>query len=90
MPLFMIEREHAEALGLAELGAQSLERDRTDESMHWLYSFLSADQRTSFCLFEAPSAEYVHALAAGAGLPRAVVVEVERVDRASLGVTGAD
>lgn len=88
MPLFMVEREYAEALGLADLGAAALQRDREEESLHWLYSFLSADQRTSFCLFEAPSAEYLHALAARAGLPEAVVVEVDRVDRESLGVAG--
>jgi hypothetical protein len=83
MPLFMIEREMAERIGLEELAAASLDRELSDESLHWLYSFLSADQRTSFCLFEAPSAEYIRALTERAGLPPAAVIEVEKVDRST-------
>ena len=89
MPLYMIEREFADRIGLEELAAASLDRELSDDSLHGLYSFLSADQRTSFCLFEAPSAEYIRALTERAGLPPSVVVEVEKVDRSTLEQTAA-
>jgi hypothetical protein len=41
-----------------------------------LYSFLSADKRKTYCLYEAPSPEAIRRAAARAGLPADVVVEV--------------
>ncbi|MCK9925359.1 DUF4242 domain-containing protein [Frankia sp. AgPm24] len=51
------------------------------ETLRWVFSFLSADQRKSYCLFEAPTAEVVRAAARKSGRPEAVVVEVDRIDR---------
>jgi hypothetical protein len=44
--------------------------------VQWLYSFLSADKRKTYCLYEAPSAEAIRRAAARAGLPADVVVEM--------------
>lgn len=44
-----------------------------------LFSFVSADRRRSYCLYEAPSPEAIRATARRAGLPANVVVEVDRV-----------
>lgn len=81
MPLFMVERDHARLMDGVELRAAALAGEADQDVVQWLYSFLSADRRTSFCLFEAPSAEFIHALADEAGLPRAVVVQVDQVGR---------
>jgi len=51
-------------------------RINVDEGVRWLYSFLSADKRKTYCLYEAPSAEAIRRAAARAGLPADVVVEV--------------
>ena len=46
------------------------------EGVRWLYSFLSADKRRTFCLYDAPSPEAIRRAAARAGLPADAVVEV--------------
>lgn len=84
MPLFLVEREHADRMGLAELGTKSLDSEDLDEGLRWLFSFLSADRRKSYCLYEAPSLAVVEAKALRAGLPPTVVVQVDQVDPAVL------
>jgi len=44
--------------------------------VQWLYSFLSADKRKTYCLYEAPSAQAIRSAAERAGLPADVIVEV--------------
>ena len=50
-----------------------------DEGVRWLFSFLSADRRQSYCLYEAPSPDELIAAARRAGIPADVIVEVNRV-----------
>lgn len=85
MPLYVIEQEFAERIPLEEFGARALAGQDPDEGFRWLFSFLSADHRKSYCLYEAPSAEVVRAALRRAGLPEDVFREVDRVDRAVLG-----
>ena len=44
--------------------------------MRWLYSFLSADKRKTYCLYEAPEADAIRRAASRAGLPADAVVEL--------------
>lgn len=79
MPLFVIERNFAEELlptveGMAEIG-----RINDEIGVQWLYSFLSADKRKTYCLYEAPSADAIRAAAARAGIPADVIVEVSEM-----------
>ena len=76
MPVFMIERRFAEELELTADGAEGVNRINADESVQWLYSFLSADKRKTYCLYEAPSAEAIRRAATRAGLPADVIVEM--------------
>ncbi len=76
MPVFMIERRFADALELTADGVDGVNRINADEGVRWLYSFLSADKRKTYCLYEAPSAEAIRRAAERAGLPADVVVEV--------------
>lgn len=76
MPIFMIERQYAEELeASAELVGQ-INSVNDDEGVEWLYSFLSADNRKTYCLYEAPSAEAIQRAAVRAGLPADVITEV--------------
>jgi len=50
----------------------------------WVLSFLAADRRKSYCLYQAPSAEVVRASVRRAGLPDDVFGEADRVDRADV------
>jgi hypothetical protein len=48
MPVFMIERQLAEELDASVEAADRINRINDQESVRWLYSFLSADRRRTF------------------------------------------
>jgi hypothetical protein len=76
MPIFMVERRFAEELeGVAD-AADGINRINAEEGVRWLYSFLSADKRKTYCLYEAPSPEAIRRAATRAGLPADAIVEV--------------
>jgi len=76
MPIYMIERNFAERLELSDDSVRSLGEVNAREHVSWLMSFLSADRRKSYCLYEADSAEAIIRAARAAGVPADVVVEV--------------
>jgi hypothetical protein len=76
MPLYIIERNFLE-----EVDAESLDHDEIrlvndDEGVQWVFSFLSADKKKTYCLYEAPNPEAIRAAAARLGIPADVIVEV--------------
>ena len=84
MPLYVIERRYAEQLELSSEAVRQLEDINADEGVNWLFSFLSADQRQSYCLYEAPSPDEILAAARRANLPADVIVEVNQVSPETL------
>jgi Protein of unknown function (DUF4242) len=76
MPLYMIERGFAEQLEMSEEDVRLIEEINGDEGVHWLFSFLSADRRRTYCLYEAPSPEAILAAARRADVPADEIVEV--------------
>jgi Nickel responsive protein SCO4226-like len=78
MPLFLIERTFAEQLQLTSDDVKLIEEINVDEGVNWLFSFLSADRRRSYCLYEAPSPDAIIAAAHRANVPADSVIEVER------------
>jgi len=79
VPLYVIERSFAEQLELTGDGVRRIEEVNADEGVRWLFSFLSADRRRSYCLYEASTPDAIQAAARRAGLPADVIVEVDRV-----------
>ena len=79
MPLYMIERRYADQLELSAEGVRALEEINADEGVRWLFSFLSADRRQSYCLYEAPSPDEILAAARRANLPADAIVQVDKV-----------
>jgi hypothetical protein len=79
MPMYVIERVFAEQLELTSDDVKLIEEVNADEGVRWLFSFLSADRRRSYCLYEAQSPDMILAAAKRAGIPADVVVEVNRV-----------
>jgi Protein of unknown function (DUF4242) len=77
MPLFMIERAFAEQLDMADEDVRLIEEINEEEGARWLFSFLSADRRRTYCLYEAPSPEAIRAAARRADLPADKIVEVD-------------
>jgi Protein of unknown function (DUF4242) len=76
MPLYVIERTFAEQLELTGDDVRLIEEINADEGVRWLFSFLSADRRRTYCLYEAPSPDAIVAAAARANVPADAVVEV--------------
>ena len=76
MPLYLIERNFAEQLEVSPEAAAGMVRVNDDVGVRWLYSFLSADKKKTYCLYEAPSAELIREAARRNGLPADVVIEV--------------
>ena len=79
MPTYVIERTFADQLDLGDEDVRLIEDANSEEGVRWLFSFLSADRRRSYCLYEAPSAEAILAAARRAGVPVDEVVEVSQI-----------
>ena len=86
MPVFMVERNFAEKLEVSEEGAASINRINDDVGVKWLISFLSADKKKTYCLYEASSAEEIREAARRNGVPADVIVEVGELS--ALGAMG--
>jgi hypothetical protein len=76
MPIFLIERRFAGDLEASAEVADRINRINEEEGVRWLYSFLSADKRKTYCLYEAPEADAIRRAASRAGLPADAVVEL--------------
>ena len=76
MALFMIERNFAEKLEMDEDGLKALQQVNDDCGVKWLSSFLSADQRKTYCLYEAANADDIREAALRANLPADSVIEL--------------
>jgi hypothetical protein len=78
MPLFVIERNFAEQLDPETTDEAGIKVVNDDAGVKWVYSFLSADRKKTYCLYEAPSPEAIREAAAKLGIPADVIVEVDQ------------
>lgn len=76
MPVFMVERQFAEQLEVPPETAVEINAINDDAGVRWLSSFLSADKRKTFCLYEADDIEAIRAAAVRAGLPADTIMEL--------------
>jgi hypothetical protein len=81
MPRFIIERNFAERFEVTKEG-DHVQRINDAEGVKWISSFLSADKRKTYCLYEAPSAEAIRRAAERAGLPADVITQVDEISPA--------
>ena len=79
MALFVIERQFAEHLEVPPGAARLVGQVNDEVGVHWLFSFLSADKKKTYCLYEAPNAEAIREAARRAHLPADVIVEVSEI-----------
>ena len=82
MPLFVIERNFADQLQLDQEGVEVTEAYNADSNLRWLFSFLSADKKKTYCLYEAPDADALRQQADDLGLPADSIVEVSELNPA--------
>jgi hypothetical protein len=78
MALFLIEREFAHMLDLDAQDVTDIVAVNDDVGVRWVYSFLSADKKKTYCLYEAENIEALLEAAARLGIPADVIVPVEQ------------
>ena len=76
MPRYLIERTFAEEVGLTKDAAEGIKRINDEEGVAWIISFLSADKRKTYCLYEAPNPEAIRAAARRNNIPADVIIEI--------------
>ena len=79
MPLFIIERNFMEQVDPEAIDRAEIKLVNDDSGVKWVYSFLSADKKKTYCLYEAPSPEAIRAAAVKLGIPADVIVEVDQL-----------
>jgi hypothetical protein len=76
MPLFLIERNFAEDVLVDDASIQQIKQINGEVGVDWLFSFLSADKRKTYCLYEAPNEEAIRVAARRANVPADVIIPV--------------
>ncbi|MEJ2089066.1 MAG: DUF4242 domain-containing protein [Gammaproteobacteria bacterium] len=79
MALFLIERNFVEEQVIdpeSEFAGQIREVN-DDVGIRWIYSYLSADKRKTYCLYEAPDPEAIREAARRLDLPADVIIQVD-------------
>lgn len=87
MTVFLVERNFAEQLNVTSDAASGINRVNADIGVQWLISFLSADKKKTYCLYEAPNADAIREAAVRNGVPADVIIEVGELTPD--GLTGA-
>jgi hypothetical protein len=80
MPRFIIERNFAEKLEVDDEAKQHIKEINDEEGVEWIFSFLSADKRKTYCLYEAPDENSLRKAAERLNIPADVITPVDRVD----------
>jgi hypothetical protein len=78
MPRYVIERNFAEQLNLTKGGVEDVNLINDQEGVQWIFSFLSADKKKTYCLYEAPNPEAIRAAAQRNNIPADVIIEIDR------------
>lgn len=82
MPRFIIERNFAAKLEVDDEAKKHIKSINDEEGIEWIFSFLSADKRKTYCLYEAPDEESVRRAAERLNIPADVITAVDKIDPA--------
>jgi len=88
MPLFLVERSYAFELELSADDVSAIEEISDVAGARWVSSFLSADRRKTYCLYEAPSEEAIRRSIKLGLTPADAIIPVDQVYGAALGAAG--
>lgn len=76
MALYLIERNFAEQIDVSADDVRAVNAINDDVGVRWILSFLSADKKKSYCVYEAHDPEAIREAARRAGVPADVIIEV--------------
>lgn len=85
MPRFLVERSFPDGLSFP-VGAAGRELaakvggTNAAEGVSWVHSYVTGDDRTTYCIYDAPSPEAIRTVAARNGLPVDRISEVQVLD----------
>ena len=85
MPRYMVQRTFPDGLeipitnGGADVCRRVVERN-AEEGVTWLQSYVSANDKATFCVYEAPTPEAIRRAAARNGLPVDRITQVRVLD----------
>lgn len=85
MPRYIVERTFPDGLNIpvnSEGAAACLGvvEKNLQEGVTWVHSYVSADHRKTYCVYDGPSPESIHKVAARNQLPIDGIVEVQVLD----------
>jgi hypothetical protein len=85
MKRYVVERTFPEGLDLPvnEKGCQIVQgiiSNNREDHVTWVYSFVSADKKKTFCIYDAPSPEAIRKAADKNGIPVDKITEVKVLD----------
>ena len=78
MPRYVIERNFAEQLNLTKDGVEKVNLINDQEGVQWIFSFLSADKKKTYCLYDAPNPEAIRSAARRNNIPADAIIEISR------------
>lgn len=81
MPMFVVEREFAEKFDPSEDTIKFVDKYEDENDITWLTSFLSADKKRTYCLYECADIDVLRQHAADLGLPADAITEVSEFAR---------
>ena len=85
MPRYVVQRTFPQGLeipvanGGAEICRAVVERN-AEEGVTWVHSYVSADKRTTFCIYDAPTPEAIRKTAGANSLPVDQITQVQVLD----------
>jgi hypothetical protein len=85
MPRYMVERTFPEGLKIpinddGIKGVQSVIDTNGTAGVTWVHSYVSADKRKTYCVYDGPGPEAIGAVATRNGLPMDSISEVRVLD----------
>jgi Nickel responsive protein SCO4226-like len=80
MPLFLVERTFADDIEMSDADVSRLKAVYEGAGVGWVSSFLSADKRKTYCLYEADSEEAILEAARRHDSPPDTIIPVDRID----------
>jgi Protein of unknown function (DUF4242) len=78
-PLYMIERNFVEQIQPTPEINAAIKQVNGEVGINWLFSFLSADKRKTYCLYEAENPEAIREAARRLNIPADAIIEVGEV-----------
>lgn len=88
MPLFLVERNFADDIEMSDADVSRLKAVYEGAGVDWVSSFLSADKRKTYCLYEAESEAVILEAARRHDSPPDSIIPVDEIDPALMADPG--